>query len=170
MDIQFRITSWNIQGLHKYEDCNDIKTFLLQFDIIHLCETWTKYSGEFDSFLNKYVPFVRVRYFNSNLWRYSGEVSIFIKNDLFEKVKITRVCEHINECVVLLFSLAKLSCFKDIVMYVSYISPEGSTIYTGYDQQNGIIRMKVNVENLNYFIQILCYFCQVILMLELKIE
>ena len=36
-------------------------------------------------------------------------------------------------------------------MYFSYISPEGSTIYTGYDQQNGIIRMKENVENLKLF-------------------
>ena len=33
-------------------------------------------------------------------------------------------------------------------MYFSYISPEGSTIYTGYDQQTGIIRMKESVENL----------------------
>ena len=49
---------------------------------------------------------------------------------------------------MLLFNLAELNCYKDIVMYFSYISPEGSTIYTGYDQQNGIIRMKENVENL----------------------
>ena len=52
---------------------------------------------------------------------------------------------------MLLFSLAEISCYKDIVMYFSYISPEGSTIYTGYDQQNGIIRMKENVENLKLF-------------------
>ena len=117
MDIQCRITSWNIQGLNKYEDCKDNKTFLLQFDIIHLCETWANYIGEFDSFLNQYVHFDCVRYFNSNVWRNSGGVSILIKNDLFEKVKITRVCEHINECVVLSFSLAELSCYKDSVMY-----------------------------------------------------
>ena len=85
----------------------------------HFYCTWVKYSGEFDSYLNQYVHFYCVRNFNSNLWRNSGGVSIFIKNYLFEKVKITRVCEHINECVVLLFSLAEISCYKDIVMYFS---------------------------------------------------
>ena len=79
LDIQFRITSWNIQGLNKYEDCKDIITFLLEFDIIDLCETWAKYSGEFDSFLNNSVHFDCVRNFNFNLWRNSGGVSIFIK-------------------------------------------------------------------------------------------
>ena len=57
---------------------------------------------------------------------------------------------------MLLFSLAEISSYKDIVMYFSYISPEGSTIYTGYDQQNGIIRMKENVENLK-LISSRCY-------------
>ena len=83
-------------------------------------------------------------------------MSIFIKkNDLFEKVKITRVCEHINDCVVLLFSLAEIRC-KKIILYFSYISPEGSTIYTGYDEQNGIKRMKENVENVKLILS-RCY-------------
>ena len=39
-----------------------------------------------------------------------ASVYLYKKNDLFEKVKITRVCEHINDCLVLLFSLAEIRC------------------------------------------------------------
>ena len=39
-----------------------------------------------------------------------ASVYLYKKNDLFEKGKITRVCEHINDCVVLLFSLAEIRC------------------------------------------------------------
>ena len=55
------ILSWNIEGLHKYQDDGELKQYLSKFDIVFLCETWSYYVGVFGNFLNSYTLFDCVR-------------------------------------------------------------------------------------------------------------
>lgn len=77
--------SWNIQGLKKYTNGVNLKTFLSQFDIICLCETWSRFTSEFDNFLPGYIHFDNVRKLSLSSLRNSGGVSVFIRNHLFKE-------------------------------------------------------------------------------------
>ena len=48
-------------GLNKFVDNFDFKSFLSNYDIKVLCETWSKFKGEFNNFLSYYVHFDFVR-------------------------------------------------------------------------------------------------------------
>ena len=55
------ILTWNIEGLHKYQDNTDLKNYFMKFDIVALCETWGNFAGDFDNFFSSYLSFDCVR-------------------------------------------------------------------------------------------------------------
>ena len=140
--------SWNIQGLDKYLNDINLKSFLTQFDIICLCETWSRYTGEFDNFMPGFVHFDNVRKLNISSLRNSGGVSVFIRNCLVKDKLISRIFTNFNDSIVLLFKLSTISNENDLIMYFTYVSPEGSSIYHSSNEKNGINIMRSNLEQI----------------------
>lgn len=138
--------SWNIQGLNKYTNGVNLKTFLSQFDIICLCETWSRFTSEFDNFLPGYIHFDNVRKLSLSSLRNSGGVSVFIRNHLFKEKLFTRIYSNFNDAVVLLYKLSNISDMKDLIMYFTYVSPENSNIYNSFNEKNGINIIQANFE------------------------
>ena len=119
-----------------------------------LCETWARYAGEFDTFLSNYVHFDSVRTFNTNCFRNSGGVSVFVKDTLFTCVNVTRIFSEFKNCIVLFVNFPPASGRDDLILYFTYVSPEGSSIYSNVDdtEQNGILLLQDNIDHvkLNY--------------------
>lgn len=68
---------------------------------------------------------------------------------LFEELSITRIYEHLKDCVVLLFILSLISHYDDIIMFLTYISPQRSGIYNESNNGcNGISLMQENIEQI----------------------
>jgi len=53
-------------GLHQFIDNLEVKSCLCNYDIIVLCETWSKFKGEFDNLLSCYVHVDFVRHMKLN--------------------------------------------------------------------------------------------------------
>lgn len=79
------IGSWNIEGLIKYEQNGEFKEYLKRFDIFSLCETWGKNLSDFENFLEGYTAFTKVRKKRFLRGRYSGGVTVFVKNKLMQQ-------------------------------------------------------------------------------------
>ena len=132
------VLTWNIEGLSKHTENNEIKAYIRQFDIIALCETWCNKFDEFDPFLDGYTHFGNVREMQRNHIRNSGGVSVFIRNELVKKNLIERIYSHFKNCVVILFKGSNFDNMRDIILYFAYVSPEGSPIYANNYEKDGI--------------------------------
>ena len=106
----------------------ELKQFLRSFDIICLCETWGKIKNEFDNFLDSYFHYDHIRNMVDISIRNSGGVSVFISNALYKLNIIERIYEKLEDCVVLSVKLSKYYQCKDLILYFTYISPEGSNV------------------------------------------
>lgn len=148
--ININIVSWNIADLGKHVNNMEFKSFLNAFDIIHLCETWGKCIGEFSNLLQSYICHDSVRPFNPGNIRNSGGISVFIKSNLQKLNIISRIKSCYNDCVVLYCKFSILFKSKDIIMYYTYVSPEGSHIYNCREEKNGILYMFSNLEELKF--------------------
>ena len=91
-----------------------------------------------------YIHFDSVRRLNVNSLRNSGGVSVFIKYDIFKTKVISRIYTELSEAVVLLCKLSQIGDMKDF----TYVSPEGSCIYDGLDEKNGINIIRNNIDNI----------------------
>ena len=89
----------------------------------------SKFKGEFDNFLSCYVHFDYVRHMKFNSIRNSGGFSVFIRSNLAKLNILRRLYDEYENCVVLYFELSTLFTCEDIIMYLTYISPEGSCYY-----------------------------------------
>ena len=94
------ILTWNIGGLQKFKECDNIKDYFRKFNIVCLCETWSKLSHEFDHFLNGYI---NVREMGRNRLRNSGGMSVFGKECIVENCYIKIIFCNFEKCVELLF-------------------------------------------------------------------
>ena len=98
--------SWDIQGLHKHANNNDLLPYLQQYDIVLLCDTWSKYKGEFDGLLHNYSHFDCTRECDLNSIRNSGGVNVFIRDSFCKLNIVRRIYEHVADCVILLFQFS----------------------------------------------------------------
>ena len=80
-----------------------------------------------------------------NSIRNSGGVNVFIRSNLAKLKIIRRLYDEYDNCVVLYFRLSTLFTYEDIIMYLTYISPEGSCYYDDKEQTNGIFSMQSNM-------------------------
>ena len=129
--------SWNIAGLKKHTDNHELLTFLSQFDIVHLSETWSDYIGEFNDLLQQYCCFDEVRNKTGSSFRNSGDNCVFVKRKFTDSLVITRLYENVCNYVTLCIDKSFLKDLYDIILVFLYISPEGSSIYNDNDL-NGI--------------------------------
>lgn len=90
---------------------------------------WGSSVYEFDLFLPSYRHFGSVIPKCNTAIRNSGGVSVFVKEDLLQLYSITRICHDFSNSVVLYLKCSMFKSMKDIILYVAYVSPEGSPIY-----------------------------------------
>ena len=95
-----------------------------------------------------YIHFDSVRRLNVNSLRNSGGVSLFIKYDIFKTKVISRRFPELSEAVVLLCKLSQIGDMKVVITYFTYVSPEGTCIYDGLDEKNGINKIRNNIDNI----------------------
>ena len=140
------ILSWNVNGLHKFVDNCEVKAFLYNYNIIALNETWSKFNGEFNEFLESYIHFDFVRNMKNTSIRNSGGMSVYIKSFLAKRINFRRIFDTFDNCIVLYCEFSSFFKCEDIIMYFAYISPEGSCYYNDKEQKDGIINMLSHLE------------------------
>ena len=130
--------SWNIVGLKKHVNNEELKMYLSQFDVVHLSETWSIEKSEFKNLLHDYLYFDIVRAKINRAFRSSGGISVFIKGDAFREIFRCRIHEEFSESIAFLLKDNIYEIFhRHLIMVFVYISPEGSVIYDP-DEPNGI--------------------------------
>ena len=97
----------------------------------------------FDVFMTDYIHFSSVRKLKKNARRNNGGISVFIRNEIASKFNVQRLYSHYKDCIVLRLNGAIFDDNKDILLYFTYISPEGSPVYT--EEKNGIKLMQANI-------------------------
>jgi len=79
---------------------------------------------------------------------------VFVKDTLFKCVNVTGIFSEFKNCIVLFVNFPPASGRDDLILYFSYVSPEGSSIYSNVDntEQNGILLLQDNIDHvkLNY--------------------
>jgi len=126
----------------------DIISYLQSFDIIGLVETWSTLKGEFDSLLQTHTHFDFVRKRHISALRNSGGVSVFVKHDLVRNDFVSQICSHFTDCIVLYVKASVFHLMNDIILYIAYVSPEGSSIYNDSSEKNGIVLLEENISYL----------------------
>ena len=139
-----------MQGLKKLVYNVDFIEYLSNFDIIFLCETWSRFSGEFDNLLPHFNHFDKVRTQKPSAIRSSGGVNVFISSSIADLNLCHRICDQWSDCIVLLLRLSLLYDAIDLILFFVYISPEGSTIYESGSEPNGILIMEECFDQLKY--------------------
>jgi len=125
-------------GLKKFVNNCAVLNALSNFDILGLLETWGDISGQFNDLLEGYCCFDNVRVRQNNALRNSGGISVFVKSHLTKDGLVTRICSDFIDCIVLYLKVSCFNCPSDIILYIAYVSPEGSPIYEHRDDTNGI--------------------------------
>ena len=141
--------SWNVRGLKHFSNCSSIKDYLSSFDIIGLVETWCNFTGEYSTFIDNYTVFDFIRSKTHYSVRSSGGVCVFVKDELLKNNFVRRVCHALKDCVVLYINCGIFDCMKDVLLIVTYVSPERSSIYKA-DQSNGILLLGQTIEHLRH--------------------
>ena len=118
---------------------------MLDFDIVGLLETWGDRIGQFDSFISNHTCFDSFRIKNDRALRNSGGIAVFVKNHFIECSLITRILPELLDCVVLQIKNSSISDVPDIIVYITYVSPEGSSIYESSDYTYGINYIDSNI-------------------------
>ena len=125
------IISWNINGLTPDKlNKNVLGSFLEDYDIILLCETWASEQDDFTLEGFKYYNYPR-KYKHHAAKRNSGGLGVFIRNELQNGVTIWTNTDDVIAWIILKRSFFGFE--NDIYVANVYIVPEGST-YLKYDE------------------------------------
>lgn len=118
------------------------------FDIVGLIETWSNYKGKFSNTIEGFTFYDSVRQRSVNSLRNSGGVGAFVRNNLLKDGFIARICHDFVDCVVLYCKLCMFHYMADMIMYITYISPEWSSIYNNLDENNGNSILEGNISSI----------------------
>ena len=98
--------------------------------------------------MNCYTYFDCVRQRTNRAGRNSGGVGVFVNDDLMNVFSVHRLYENYKNCVILHFSMSRFEGLKDIILYFTYISPEGSSIYVNQADSNGIVLLQKHLDQI----------------------
>ena len=119
------VLSWNVGKLRRNEKNHDFKNFFSAFEIVCLQETWGRSEGDFTDLLLNYQSFVSIR---SSDEHFSGGVAIYVKDEIAQGCN--RILNEVKDAVFLKLDKQFFGWKNDIVLGSTYLSPEGSVIYT----------------------------------------
>ena len=106
--------------------------YVTKYDIIGFVETWAKSKNDFENALPGYTCFSKARRKRSRKGRYSGGITVFIRNDILNGVET--VCDvKLNDSVFIKLSGRYFGMGKDLILGVIYIPPEQSVYHKIYD-------------------------------------
>ena len=126
---QLNIVSFNVENLEPKLDDPNFIDLINSHDITVLCETWRKDDSKIN--IQGFWDFSQIRPKIKKSGRYSGGISIFVKNDIREGVKIINSSSEGFIWIKLLKSFFGLS--NDIFMCAVYIPPKGATRHDSGD-------------------------------------
>jgi len=92
---------------------------------------------EYGDVFSDYTPFENIRSQRKSSIRNSGGVLVLIRESFCRHGMITRIYNQFTDCIVLYVKKEMLSLPKDLIMYFTYVSPEGSVIYDA-EETDGI--------------------------------
>ena len=73
---------------------------------------------------------------------------VYVRRCLLNDGFISRICTDFTDCIVLYVKSRVFRSMVDMTIYITYISPAGSSIYKGMEEKNGIICLFRNIEKL----------------------
>lgn len=130
----------------KYSENAQFHDYCKQFDLVALYETWQRSENDFRNFMQGFMNFDAIRKKSRNVFRGSGGVSVFVKDWVMQTAGVTRIFQHFDECIVLLFNGNTFRRNEDIIMVFAYVAPENSPIYT--DENNGLILLNEKISEI----------------------
>jgi hypothetical protein len=79
--IEIKCGSLNVIGFNKFKNDDNFLKFVNTFDTLSICETWSKFKGEFSNFVKSYtcIHFDFVRKMKNNALRGNVGISVFVK-------------------------------------------------------------------------------------------
>ena len=122
------IVSWNINGIRNKIDDPDFLERLLPHDIVFLTETWLDKGDENITIDGYFSLHIAQSAKHKNAKHNSGGVSVFIKNEYKNNIKIIKSSSEHIIWIKIHKSLTGLP--KDAYCCGVYIQPQGSPIYT----------------------------------------
>ena len=75
--------------------------------------------------------------------RNSSGIKVFIRNEIASKFNVQRLYSHYKDFVILQLNGINFDDNRDILLYFTYISPEGSPVYT--EEKKVIKLMRANI-------------------------
>ena len=126
------VLCWNVEGLTLAKTtCDDFISFLSNYKIICLLETWTKKSSKIEIDGYKTLTHSYRKLVNRRAKRAGGGIIIYVRDEIHKGVKLIN---NELDCIVWL----KLDRYyfglnEDIYLGVTYIVPENSPIHSVYD-------------------------------------
>ena len=117
---------WNVRGLKYKWTEDDFISFIKQFDIIILVETWATQSGDY--ILDGYNCYENVRQKTHRRGRPSGGISCFVRQEFTEHI------QHLNSEVDDLIWLKLNMSEQPIILGSAYITPHGASQYANDDK------------------------------------
>ena len=126
--------SWNVQGLYNKLSDNSFRTFLCDFDIVCVLETWLRKELLDTVNLAGFAAFHTCRDRVARKGRYAGGVTVFIRQALTKGV--TLLSTDLSDSIFLKLDCNVFGMSKNIIIGSIYIPPSGSTCYVS--EENGI--------------------------------
>ena len=119
--------------------------YLNHFDIISLCETWTKSDNELFDLLPDHVCYALHGKRRSNFGRTPGGIAVYIRNTLSTYVK-----HLITNEFAIYFRIDKLhfGLNNDILLVFVYVPHEGSSFYHERDETNGLVEFEKSLADI----------------------
>ena len=106
---------------------------------------WQTCENNLANFIDGYENFDSMQKKKHSAVRGAGGVAFFVKDWVIQS-GVECIIQNFNECVVLLFKATSLRGSEDLIIMVTYITPENSPVYT--DEDNGLIILNKKISEI----------------------
>ena len=122
---------------------SELRLYLERYMFVGLCETWVEsenilYLDKLKSWLSGYSCFVKGGMRVSKYGRCSGEIVLYVKNDVIANGCYKEVAKYCKFGIFLLFDNSFMNTERYILVCCAYVKPENSNIYKSLDEKNGV--------------------------------
>lgn len=119
--------SWNIEGLLLKLKFQELITYLSQFDIFALSETWVQHKDSVEHIFPQYRCYVCAAVKNKSFGRAMAGLAVYVKISFCQHIK--QICNDCDFAIFLQLDKILTKTDKDIIFCFLYIPPEASPFY-----------------------------------------